>query len=189
MGVPAAVPGRRSRTATGILLGLAVVALVAAVGGGYWVAACPCDGVPGFALRGEARSEPVEDWRFANDVPLCQVQINIGWLPHSVNLNCMATPSGDLFLSCSAGATKFWCPRVGADEPGRLRLNGVVYPVFLNRVTDQATLEAAWAARLRKLQNPAVQVLQPGGAAPPPDAKRPDSWWSFQVRSKPLGHG
>lgn len=168
-----------------ILRWIAVAALaVAVIGGGTWAATCPCGGVPGLVLRGEMREAPVEDWRFANDVSLCQIQISVGWLPHSVNLNCMATPAGDLFLSCSAGARKYWCPRVGADHPGRLRLDGVVYPVVLNRVTDPATLDAAWAARILKLQNPAVQAQQPPGPVPAADAKRPDSWWTFRVRSR-----
>jgi hypothetical protein len=181
--------GQRSSAIKRGLMGLAAAALVVvAVGGGYWVAACPCEGVPGFVLRGEAHDVPVQDWRFANDVSLCQIQITAGWLPHSVNLNCMATPTGELFLSCSTGTRKYWCQRVGADHPARLRLNGTVYPVVLNRVTDAVALDAAWAARIKKLQNPAVQARQPAGAAPPPlDAKRPDTWWSFQARSKASG--
>jgi hypothetical protein len=99
----------------------------------------------------------------------------------------MATPSGELYLSCSVGTRKYWCQHVGADHPGRLRLNGTVYPVVLNRVTDATTLDAAWAARVAKLQKPEVQALQPPGATPAPDAKRPDTWWSFQVRSRAAG--
>lgn len=168
-----------------ILLRFAVATLVVAVvGGGYWAATCPCGGVPGFVLRGEGHDAPVQDWSFANDVSLCQVQISIGWRPHSVNLNCMATPAGELFLSCSAGARKYWCPRVEAEHPGRLRLDGVVYPVVLNRVTDPIALDAAWAARIQKLQDPAVQAEQPPGPVPSPDAKRPESWWTFRVRSR-----
>jgi hypothetical protein len=164
--------------------GVAAIALVMLGGGGYWALACPCLGTPGFVLRGEVHDAPVADWRFANDVDLCQVQISVGWRPHSVNLNCMATPAGELFLSCSAGANKYWCPKVEADEPARLRLDGVVYPVVLNRVTDPASLDAAWQARIAKLQDPAVQAVQPAGSGPPPvDAERPESWWSFQVRS------
>ncbi len=176
---------RRSPAIAKFLRTFALVTLVVAVvGGGYWATTCPCAGVPGFALRGELHDEPVQDWRFANDVSLCQIQINIGWLPHSVNLNCMATPTGELFLSCSAGAKKFWCPRVAADEPGRLRLDGAVYPVVLNRVTDTATLDAAWTARVQKLQRPQVRAAQPPGPGVSPDAKRPDTWWTFRVRSK-----
>ncbi len=162
----------------------AATLVVAVVGGASWAVTCPCGGIPGFVLRGEVQQEPVQDWRFANDVSLCQIQISVGWRPHSVNLNCMATPAGDLFLSCSAGARKYWCPQVGTDHPGRLRLNGAVYPVVLNRVTEPATLDAAWSARILKLQNPAVQAQQPPGPVPSADAKRPDSWWTFQVRSR-----
>ncbi len=177
--------GRRSKVIRRILLGsAATVVLVALAGGSYWALTCPCDGTPGFVLRGERHEEPVTDWGFANDVQLCQIQISIGWRPHSVNLNCMATPEGDLFLSCSFGARKYWCPRVETNHPGRLRLDGVVYPVVLNRVTDPSVLEAAWAARVLKLQNPDVQSVQPPGSVPRPDAERPESWWTFQVRSR-----
>jgi hypothetical protein len=185
MNAEPATPGRRSSANKRRLLAFAAAALVAAVaGGGYWALACPCGAIPGFVLRGEVQPETVQDWRFANGVSLCQIQINAGWLPHSVNLNCMATASGDLFLSCSAGTRKYWCQHVGPDHPARLRLNGRVYPVVLNRVTDPATLDAAWAARVEKLQRPEVQALQPPGATPAPDEKRPETWWSFQVRSR-----
>ncbi len=169
-----------------ILLGVAVTVVFVAAGGGvYWAMTCPCDGTPGFVLRGDMHEELVTDWSFANDVPLCQIQLTIGWRPHSVNLNCMATPDGDLFLSCSFGERKYWCPRVGEDQPGRLRLDGVVYPVVLDRETDPATLDRVWAARLEKLQNPRVHERQPGDGDPPPlDAPRPDSWWSFRVVSR-----
>jgi hypothetical protein len=160
--------------------------LLALAGGGYWAWTCPCEGLPGLLLRGELREEPVADWSFANEVDLCQIQIGVGWRPHSVNLNCMATPSGELFLSCSVGANKYWCPRVGPDHEGRLRLDGVVYPVVLNRVTDPATMDAAWRARILKLQRPEVQALQPPGSSTPPlDAPRPGHWWTFRVESAP----
>ena len=176
--------GRKS-TAKKVLLGVAAaLAVIVVTGGVVWTMTCPCDQTPGFVLLGETRDQPVSDWGFANDVALCQIQIGIAWRPHSVNLNCMATPEGDLFLSCSFGDNKHWCPRVGEDHPGRLRLNGVVYPVVLNRVMDQATLDRAWAARIRKLQQPEVQAVQPGGGAPPLDAPRPDTWWSFSVVSR-----
>jgi hypothetical protein len=162
--------------------------LLVLVGGGYWAWTCPCEGVPGFVLRGELHDEPVTDWSFANEVDLCQIQIGVAWRPHSVNLNCMATPSGELFLSCSVGANKYWCPRVGPDHSGRLRLDGVVYPVVLSRVEDPSSMDAAWQARVRKLQRPDVQARQPPGSSPPPlDAERPGHWWTFRVESPPAG--
>ena len=179
--------GRQSMTVKKILLGIAAtLTLVVVAGGVVWTMNCPCETTPGFVLLGDTHDAPVADWSFANDVSLCQIQIGIWLRPHSVNVNCMATPEGDLFISCSAGAGKYWCPRVGEDHPGRLRLDRVVYPVALNREMDQSVLDRAWAARLRKLQDPRVQARQPGGGgAPPPlDAPRPDNWWSFRVVSR-----
>ncbi len=142
-------------------------------------ATCPCDRTPGLVLLGSAEPEPVADWGFANDVPLCQIQVWTNTGPRAMNVTCMATPEGELFISCSNGAEKYWCGQVGQNESGRLRLRDAIYPVVLNRVVDPATLDRAWVARVKKLQ-----VHNPSGSpVPAPDAKRPDSWWSFQARS------
>ena len=163
----------------------AALALLVVAGGVVWAVNCPCDRTPGFILLGETHAEPVADWSFANDVSLCQIQIGIMLRPHSVNVNCMATPDGNLFISCSFGARKYWCPRVQEDHAGRLRLDGVIYPVVLNRELEPATLDRVWAARIRKLQKPAVHARQPSGGEPPPlDTPRPDEWWTFRVVSR-----
>jgi hypothetical protein len=122
----------------------------------------------------------VRNWSFANDVPLCQIQVSTGQGPYAINLNCMATPDGKLFVSCSNGESKYWCGQVEQNAPARLRLNGVVYPVVLTRVLDPAELDRAWAARVKKLQ---VHGGGPYNPVPAPDAKRPGTWWSFHVRS------
>ena len=178
--------GESSMSSRTIILGAAAaLALVVVAGGAVWTVNCPCDTTPGFVLLGDAHEEPVADWGFANDVSLCQIQIGIALRPHSVNVNCMATPEGALFISCSVGDQKYWCPRVRQDHAGRLRLDGVVYPVFLNREMDPGTLDRVWSARIRKLQKPHVHARQPGGGDPPPlDTPRPDSWWTFRVESR-----
>ena len=143
---------RRSTLVNQMLLGVAAtVAVVVVVGGVAWTMTCPCETTPGFVLLGDSNEGPLTDWSFANQVSLCQIQISIWLRPHSVNVNCMATPDGGLFISCSVGARTYWCPRVGDDQPGRLRLDGVVYPVILNREMDPATLDQVWAARIQKL--------------------------------------
>jgi hypothetical protein len=164
-----------------VLVALAAV-LVIGGGGIYgWSSVCPCDRTPGLVLMGSASETPVNDWRFIDDVPLCQVQVWGRWGPISVNLTCMATPEGELFLSCSTGAQKYWCNEVGANEAARLRANGTVYPVVLTRELDPVTLDRAWRARVKKLQ-----AYNPSGApVPAEDARRPDSWWSFRARSAP----
>ncbi len=140
---------------------------------------CPCERTPGGFLFGERASEPVTDWSFANQVELCQLQIWAGIRPHAINLNCMSTPEGELYLSCSVCDTKYWASKVGANESGVMRLDGIVYPVTLSRETDEAAIDRAWAARVSKLQ---VQG-GPGNPAPPPDAQRGERWWTFRVVS------
>lgn len=160
---------------------VASVVLVLSLGGfSYWFFTCPCDRIPGGYLLGAEVAEPVGDWAFANDVTLCQVQINAGFLPHSINLNCMATNAGDLYLSCSDCGTKRWSNAVLGDGTARLRLYEDVYPVNLTRVMDDRELDSAWGARVRKLNS----LPTPASAAPPPDAPRPDGWWSFRVESR-----
>ncbi len=157
---------------------------LAAIAVGYWTSTCPCDRTPGFVLLGDVQEDPVFDWSFANDIPLCQIQIGAGIRPHAVNLNCMATPTGELYLSCSVCTTKYWASHVTENEKARLRLEGKVYPVVLNRVMEDSALDNAWRARVMKLQTFGGAPYNP---TPPIDAERPDHWWSFQVVSRPLG--
>ena len=99
--------------------------------------------------------------------------------PCEMNVTCMVTPEGELFISCSRGAEKYWCGQVGQDESWRLRLPVAICPVVLNRVVDRATLDRAWVARVSTLQvhNPSDAPVSASGAA------RPESWWSFEARS------
>ena len=165
----------------GLLYGVGGLVIVVAVAVGIWTTTCPCAQTPGFMLLGETVTGPVADWRFVNDVPLCQLQVPVYGLPHAINLNCMATPDGRIFLSCSVCDTKLWARHVTPGTAGRLRLNGRVYPVTLTRVTDEATLDQAWRARVAKLQ---VYGTETGvNARPRPDAPRPNRWWSFELKS------
>lgn len=163
-----------------ILLGLAGVIVVGVFAGTlYWTYTCPCDRTPGFVLMGEPAEAPVSNWSFANNVDLCQIQIYAGWRPHSINLNCMSTAEGTLYLSCSACDTKYWASKVAENPRGRIRLDGVVYPITITRVTDPAEMDVAWNARISKLQ----VVADAGNPAPPEDAQRAEGWWTFKVES------
>ena len=55
-----------------------------------------------------------------------------------------------------------------------------IFSVVFNRVTNQAVLDRAWAARVKKLQ---IYGGGPYNPVPPPDAKRPKEWSTFQLRS------
>jgi LPXTG-motif cell wall-anchored protein len=170
--------GKKSRNILIAAGGTLLVALVA--GFLIYSSICPCERTPGGFLFGERASEPVNDWSFANDVPLCQLQIWAGIRPHAINLNCMSTPEGELYLSCSVCTSKYWAAKVGEDETGVMRLNGVVYPVVVNRETDSAAMDRAWAARITKLQ---IHGGGPSNPKPPSDAERPDHWWTFRIVS------
>ena len=163
-----------------VLFGVAALILIVAGGVGVWTTTCPCNRTPGFMLLGDMQTTPVTDWRFVNDIPLCQIQMYAGIMPHAVNLNCMATPDGQLYLSCSACETKFWGRHVEDNERGRLRVNGKFYRVVFSKVADPAELDRAWAARVKKLQ---VYGEEPYNPTPPPDAKRPKNWGTFHLRS------
>lgn len=150
-----------------LILGIGIAAALA------WSFYCPCERTPGGYLLGPVADRPVMDWSFANDletVPLCQIQVQVGLLPHAVNLNCMAD-AGELFLSCASCDGKRWSMAAVADPAARLRIGETVYPVNVTRVTDPETLDRAWKARAAKLGRPT-------------DTPRQDGWWSFRVVSR-----
>jgi hypothetical protein len=171
---------RKTPLARKVLLGLTALFVVALGGVAVWTTTCPCDNIPGFMLLGDVQKGPVTDWRFVNDIPLCQIQVYAGPMPHAVNLNCMATPDGKLYLSCGACDRKFWGRHVEDGAHGRLRLKDKVYPVIFTRVKDPAVTEQAWVARVKKLQ---VYGGGPYNPTPPPGAERPPSWQAIQLRS------
>lgn len=167
----------RQRPAASIPAALAIVAVIGFFG---WSYTCPCDYTPGAYLFGDEHDAPVSDWTFANQVTLCQIQIRAGLLPHAINLNCFATGSGDLYLSCSNCDGKRWSGFAVEDGTARLRLDGTVYPVMLTRALDPDELDTAWAARLDKLHG----LDAPANPPVPLGTPRPDHWWSFRVESR-----
>ncbi len=166
---------RTTRTIGGGAIGTLLMVLLAIVVAGFltWFFYCPCERTSGGYLLGDTPEGPVTDWSFANDmaqVPLCQIQVDAGLLPHSINLNCMSD-DGELFLSCASCDGKRWSTAVLDNPEARLRAGGVVYPVRVTRVTDPETLDRAWAARAAKRGQPT-------------DTPRQDGWWSFRVASR-----
>jgi hypothetical protein len=150
---------------------LAALVLVPLIGVGYWAIACPCGGTPGLYLRGTEVTEPVTNWSFANQVPLCQVQVDAGLLPHALNLNCWADSQGNLYLGCAACEGKRWSAAAVANDRARVRLATNVYPVTLTRVVGGAELDRVWASRVTKFGNR-------GNAA------RQADWWTFHAVSR-----
>ena len=130
---------------------------------------CPCSIIPGGELSGAVELESVSDWSFANEVPLCQLEVN-PQRPHSINLNCMSD-QGRLFVSCSQCASKRWAATALEIPEGRIRIQDTVYPVSMRRLESDADLDLSWRARSIKLGKE-------------PDVPRPDHWWSFEMHSR-----
>ena len=172
-------PRRSPKRILTIVLGVALLAGLFFAG--RWYLTCPCDTMPGAVLWGDVVEEPVADWTFANNVELCQVQVQGALLSQANNLNCMATPDGTLYLSCSTCEPKRWSRLARANPNGRVRLDGLVYPVTLTHVTDPAEADRSWNARLAKLENSTVL-----GAGTPVGTPRPSDaqWWTFRVESR-----
>jgi hypothetical protein len=158
------------RAAVGRMVAWPVVLLALLAGLAGWFFYCPCERVPGGWLLGEIVTEPIADWSFANETPLCQVEVQAGNVPHSINLNCMSS-AGLLYLSCARCEGKMWSTAALEDPAARLRIGERVYPVTLTRLTDDAELDAAWRARETKLGRD-------------PDRPREAGWWSFRVESR-----
>ena len=150
----------------------AVTGILVILGGGYFVSECPCDQLPGVALWGDEVTEPVEDWSFANDVTLCQLQVTNGVFPQSLNLNCMSG-DGVLTISCSRCEGKRWSSIAMKNPVGKIRIGDLVYPVRLTRLTDPGALDTSWYVRREKLAGLGRDVSR----------ERPEHWWSFQLES------
>lgn len=141
--------------------------LIAALGAAYVSYFCPCERTPGFWLSGEEVTTPVDDWTFANDASLCQLEVET-WRPHSINLNCMST-GPDLFVSCSYCEDKYWSNTALAYPSGKIKIGDKLSPVEFERITDPVWLDIAWRARALKLNRPA--------------GERPEHWWTFKLTS------
>jgi hypothetical protein len=146
------------------IVGALVIALAAMA---YIINACPCERIPGLWLNGEEVTSPVTDWSFANQAPLCQVEVR-SWRPHSVNLNCMST-GPELFISCSYCAEKSWSNTAISHPVGKIRIGERLFPVRFERIVEPDRLDLAWQTRAMKLGLDATA--------------RPDHWWSFELVS------
>jgi hypothetical protein len=114
------------------------------------IAAAACNGpfvlLPGGKLDGEARPAP-SDWTFAGDYGTVQLETRPED-PYSVNV---AFTVVDNRLYINAGDTETqWVKNIAANPRVRLRMDGVLYELRAERVTDPAEIAVfgeAWTSQ------------------------------------------
>jgi hypothetical protein len=147
-------PGSGERT-----LWLATVLSLVCLGFG------PCGRIPGTRLSGEEVTQPVTDWSFVEQIPLCQIEVRPSD-PYSINAVCF--PVGrELFVGCMHCAGKRWPTYLQSDPQLRVKLGDRVYPLQATRMTDPTVIQAAWEERSRRHLT-----------GPPPPV--PEDYWLFR---------
>lgn len=122
----------------------------------------PSDRRPGFALSGEPAESLPADWSFTDAHGEIAVQVATPYLvPHSVTIWC-ASVDGELYLGARDPETKHWPGWVDDDPEVRLGIEGTLYDVRLEPVSDEARLAGVRAAYAVKYALP-----PPGPDAPP----------------------
>ena len=128
-----------------LVLGLLALA---AVGLTFWYV-CPCERTPGGPLQFVEATAPVEDWGFANEVGLCQLEVQ-ALVPWSVNLNCMSDQQ-KLYISCARCDGKFWSTIALRNDIGRIAVGDRAYPVRMRRLLAPSELDQHGVPARRKL--------------------------------------
>ena len=104
----------------------------------FWACGGPFAVFPGGALEGPVKPAP-PSFTFAHDAGTIQLETG-GQEPYSVNIAC-AVVGDRLYLS--AGDTKTrWVENMEANPLVRLRINGEVYELRAERVTDDGEMRA-----------------------------------------------
>lgn len=98
----------------------------------------PVDRRPGLSLVGPVADASVADWSFLEGLTEIEVETRtpIG-IAHSVT-TVLWRDGDSLYIPCKACDTKRWPKNVAADSAVRIRVRGIVYPMRMERITDQA---------------------------------------------------
>jgi hypothetical protein len=109
----------------------------------------PVPVLPGGALRGELAPQPVDDWSFARRWHYVDVESRVGLLPYS--RSCWyAVHEGAFYLLLPRLFGEGLQERIEQNPRLRIRLDGRVYPVQAEPVTDPSRIGPLLAPMLRR---------------------------------------
>lgn len=122
----------------------------------------PSDARPGLWLSGETAAVPA-DWSFSDAHPEIALELHAPYgLPHSVTIWC-ASQGGRLYVAARSPESKRWPGWADRRPEVRLRIDGKLYDVRLERAEDPAEIEhvrRAYAAKYQ-LQDPPAPESPP----------------------------
>jgi hypothetical protein len=130
--------------------------------------------IPGGPLEaGDVVTEPIADWSFAKDTG--EIELQLDARPQSRTVWFFVL-DGNGFVPCSLGYPpgKIWHRQALVNGAARLRIDGKLYPVVLNKLDD--TIVSQMSDRVR------AELTRKYGALPP---RRERGIWLFQVTSHP----
>ena len=106
------------------------------------VACQPQDETPGLWLRGNTAVEPVDDWRFTNEIEEIFVETRPWYgIPHSTTIWCVEL-DGELYIGSYGDEKKTWEKNIARDANAVLAIAGKLYEVNLLPVTEPDRVEA-----------------------------------------------
>lgn len=152
--LPRVAVARRRPRARPCALALVGVLAFATLGAG------PCGPLPGGRLDGE-EAAPTADWSRLPATVACAVEVRPDD-PRSVRATCRQH-DGRLYVAALAAARKRWPALAEADPRVRVRIDGLVYALDAERVTDAAErarvlsddpAESTWLWRLEPRTTP-----------------------------------
>jgi len=93
----------------------------------------PLGPLPGGRLAGTEATQPVDDWSFAHEVLLVQLETRPA-APYSVTLGCI-DHAGAIYVGADEPSDR-WVKHVVDDPRVRLRVGDTIYPRIAVKVTD-----------------------------------------------------
>ena len=132
----------------------------------------PSDERPGLGLPGVVAGEYAEDWSFTDDVEEIFVETQTWYfIPHATTIWCVAL-GGELYIGSYGEARKYWEKNVARAPDARVSIDGMIYEVRVDPVTDSDLV-----ARLDEALNRKYDMEAVFGDDDPP-------WWFYRLSER-----